>query len=399
MERERVLAELRGWLQRQGADVVAIDFAPCQGAGVGVVATEAAMPRMRRGWSAWLWSWAGGGAQDAVLAAFPLSTALTGSTAAALPGGAGAKYAALLELGGCDERTLLMLLLVVERLRGEASPWAPWLAALPACVGSPLTYSDVQLSQLAGTSLHRATRLLRQRLREDWARLEPQCQELLAASGAAEHKPAFADFVWAHSIFWSRAQAFPAPVLHGGRPSVRAEEGIVPGLDFCNHDQASPVRWTIWGGAGNAASEAPVDVRLVARAGAALAPGQQVTFSYGDKGNEELLLLYGFTLEPNPADALMVACPLPPPAEWDALLATRVALLRRRNLAPQLFLPAAALPPQAAYARQRSPQPASGRKNSSSQAMQRRRLSAVQPQLHLAINCQKWSGAACEWRC
>lgn len=46
---------------------------------------------------------------------------------------------------------------VVERMRGEASPWAPWLAALPARVGSPLTASDAQLAELAGTGLHRAT--------------------------------------------------------------------------------------------------------------------------------------------------------------------------------------------------------------------------------------------------
>ena len=37
----------------------------------------------------------------------------------------------------------------------------------------------------------------------------------------------------------------------------------------------------------------PGDVRLVAQPGTALTPGQQVTFSYGDKGNEELLMLYG----------------------------------------------------------------------------------------------------------
>ena len=36
----------------------------------------------------------------------------------------------------------------------------------------------------------------------------------------------------------------------------------------------------------------------MAQPGAQLAPGQQVTFSYGDKGNEELLLLYGPRLPP-----------------------------------------------------------------------------------------------------
>ena len=51
----------------------------------------------------------------------------------------------------------------------------------------------------------------------------------------------------------SRAQAFPAPVQHDGRIAVRAEEGMVPGLDFCNHDPRSPVRWTVWGACGTAA--------------------------------------------------------------------------------------------------------------------------------------------------
>jgi len=49
-------------------------------------------------------------------------------------------------------------------------------------------------------------------------------------------------------------------------------------------------------GSTSAGARAPESVRLVARPGAQLAPGQQVTFSYGDKGNEELLLLYGARL-------------------------------------------------------------------------------------------------------
>ena len=82
-----------------------------QGSGVGVVSTQAAPARVRRGWVSWVRRWVGGGAPDAVLAAFPLARALTSSAAAALPG-MGQKYAALLESGACDERTLLMLLLV-----------------------------------------------------------------------------------------------------------------------------------------------------------------------------------------------------------------------------------------------------------------------------------------------
>ena len=82
-----------------------------QDAGVGVFANSETQARMRRGWGAWLASWVGGGTPDAVLASFPLATALTPGTAAALEG-AGPAYAALLDSGVCDERSLLMLLLV-----------------------------------------------------------------------------------------------------------------------------------------------------------------------------------------------------------------------------------------------------------------------------------------------
>ena len=82
-----------------------------QGSGVGMVSTQAAPARVRRGWGSWVRSWVGGGVPDTVLAAFPLACALTSSAAAELPG-TGQKYAALLESGACDERTLLMLLLV-----------------------------------------------------------------------------------------------------------------------------------------------------------------------------------------------------------------------------------------------------------------------------------------------
>ena len=42
----------------------------------------------------------------------------------------------------------------------------------------------------------------------------------------------------------SRAQTFPSLDQEGRGV---AEEGIVPGLDFCNHDFAAPCRWTVFG--------------------------------------------------------------------------------------------------------------------------------------------------------
>lgn len=56
--------------------------------------------------------------------------------------------------------------------------------------------------------------------------------------------------------------------------------------------------------------------------------GEELTISYGDKGNEELLLLYGFAQPQNPHETLMVLCPLPSLDEWDEVFAARMELLQ-----------------------------------------------------------------------
>ncbi|AQK80136.1 SET domain-containing protein [Zea mays] len=58
-------------------------------------------------------------------------------------------------------------------------------------------------------------------------------------------------------------------------------EGLVPGIDFCNHTDKSPAE-----------------------------TGAEICINYGNKGNEELLYLYGFVVDNNPDDYLMVHYPL-----------------------------------------------------------------------------------------
>lgn len=74
-------------------------------------ANAEARARTRRTWGGWLRRCAGAGAPDAALAAFPLAAAVTAGAAVALPG-VGSVYAELLRSGACDERTLVMLMLV-----------------------------------------------------------------------------------------------------------------------------------------------------------------------------------------------------------------------------------------------------------------------------------------------
>jgi len=68
--------------------------------------------------------------QTVQVASIPLDLSLTIDTALSHPQ-LGPQFAELLELGLIDERTAVVLLLMVERARGEASPYAPWLKLLP----------------------------------------------------------------------------------------------------------------------------------------------------------------------------------------------------------------------------------------------------------------------------
>lgn len=297
------------------------------------------------------------------LASFPLSSAITaanlsGAEAVALGAGAqlgagseaASQLAELQQLGLADERTAVMLHLAAQRAAWRAGgkpALGPWLALLPASFGTPLYWSEDELSWIRGTTLHAAAIVRRRAIEGAWPRLAPAAAALaVAEGGTATPAPTLDDYKWANSVFWSRAITFPTPVssgLPGTKQLLEMHEGIVPGLDFANHAPGSAARWTVFGapGAGNGAS--PGAVSLVVQRKAAPAAGQEVTISYGDKSNEELLFLYGFALQDNPADVLTVMCPLPPPDEWDDVLEGRLRLLAARGRRPQLFLPAAEL--------------------------------------------------------
>lgn len=71
--------------------------------------------------------------------------------------------------------------------------------------------------------------------------------------------------------------------------------------------------------------------------------GTELTISYGDKSNEQLLMLYGFATPDNPHEQLMIPCPLPPKDAWGEDIISRLQLLQARGLKPQVFLSAAYL--------------------------------------------------------
>ncbi len=65
-----------------------------------------------------------------IVAEVPLQVALTSANIVQHPE-LGPAFAELMQLGVLDERNAVMLALLIERLRGEDSPYAPWLRLLP----------------------------------------------------------------------------------------------------------------------------------------------------------------------------------------------------------------------------------------------------------------------------
>ncbi|KAG6541281.1 hypothetical protein Mapa_017332 [Marchantia paleacea] len=85
-------------------------------------------------------------------------------------------------------------------------------------------------------------------------------------------------------------------------------EGLVPGIDFCNHAVRGVARWEVDGSDGSITG-IPNSMYLITGP-KSISPNTEITICYGNKSNEELLYLYGFVLDNNPDDYLMVHFPI-----------------------------------------------------------------------------------------
>ncbi|KAG5563945.1 hypothetical protein RHGRI_000206 [Rhododendron griersonianum] len=281
----------------------------------------------------------------------------------------GPECSAMFEEGDVDDRFLMILFLTIERLRKNSS-WKPYLDMLPTTFGNPLWFTDDELLEVKGTTLYHATELQVNRfmlqkkkllsLYED--KVKNLVKKLLVLHGETESEVSFEDFLWANSIFWTRALNIPFPrsyvypqvqdeqdntfssfnrnaesdtskissgELTDGKgleiygvegqvtevtpASVQGEtvwvEGLIPGIDFCNHDLKPAANWEVDGT--GSTTGVPFSMYLLSGSGKShLQVEDEISISYGSKGNEELLYLYGFVIDNNPDDYLMVHYPL-----------------------------------------------------------------------------------------
>ncbi|KAK7394825.1 hypothetical protein VNO78_15365 [Psophocarpus tetragonolobus] len=279
---------------------------------------------------------------DGVMMVVPLDLAITPMRVLQDPL-LGPACRAMFEEGEVDDRLLMMLLLTVERLR-KNSLWKPYLDMLPTTFGNPLWFSDDELQELRGTTLYRATELQKKSLISLYeSKVKDIAQKLLTLDGNSEIEVRFEDFLWANSVFWSRALNIPMPrsyvfpemqdahdscVLEADKKRSQNKnsdnltkegtyntmtgdsvwvEGLVPGIDFCNHDLKPIATWEVDGT--GLTTGIPLSMYLVSAAQSPLQIDQEIFISYGNKGNEELLYLYGFVIDDNTDDYLMVHYP------------------------------------------------------------------------------------------
>lgn len=290
---------------------------------------------------------------DGVLLVVPLDLAITPMRVLQDPL-IGPECRSMFEEGEVDDRFLMILFLMLERLRNNSS-WKPYLDMLPKTFGNPLWFTDDELLELKGTTLYRATELQRKRLLSLYEdKVKGLVQKLLILDGDLESEVCFEDFLWANSVFWTRALNIPLPrsyvfpqvqedqdsqsslnidsgVTHSDIsagdltdrkdeerskvPGVDGQfdetvwvEGLVPGIDFCNHDLKAVATWEVDGT--GITTGVPHSMYLLSAEKTPFQMEKEITISYGNKGNEELLYLYGFVIDNNPDEYLMVHYPV-----------------------------------------------------------------------------------------
>ncbi|XP_058008337.1 uncharacterized protein LOC110637071 isoform X2 [Hevea brasiliensis] len=324
---------------------------------------------------------------DDVLLVVPLDLAITPMRVLQDPL-IGPECRAMFEEGEVDDRFLIILFLTLERLRKNSS-WKPYLDMLPTTFGNPLWFTDEELLELKGTTLFRATDLQKKKLLSLYDdKVKGLVQKLLILSGDSEREVCFEDFLWANSVFWSRALNIPFPrsyvfpqvqedqgshspinnsqisynsgrdlidekdekgsKFHGENSKVNEAistsvqkdtiwvEGLVPGIDFCNHDTKAAATWEVDGT--GLVTGVSFTMYLLSAEQTPLQSEKEISISYGNKGNEELLYLYGFVIDNNPDDYLMVHYPVEA-IQNDPFLDSKMQLLEAQKAEMRCLLP------------------------------------------------------------
>ncbi|KAH0612261.1 uncharacterized protein H6S33_010313 [Morchella sextelata] len=194
----------------------------------------------------------------------------------------------------------LCTFVVGERLKGDASFWAPYLRILPRAFDTPLYFDGEDMRWLAGCNLNaEEVRTRRRAWMEEWEAAGEALRRERGVGSRAAREYTWELFLWAATAFSSRS--FPGKLLDWTTESSMTEiddpdclPALFPLIDSVNHQPLTKITW------------APGDSALNVVSGDEIPAGGEVCNNYGPKSNEELLMGYGFTLPSNPFDTVVL---------------------------------------------------------------------------------------------
>ncbi|KAG2013346.1 tho2 protein [Coprinopsis cinerea AmutBmut pab1-1] len=181
----------------------------------------------------------------------------------------------------------------------------PYVNILPPSeqLSTSTYFTPEELERFKGTNLYGATL---DRLRE-WQSEWKQCQNIVS-----EKKQGWGrKFEWSlylKSATYISSRSFPStllsrnPSLPGLASDDETESILLPAIDFLNHARGQRVSWIA-----NQTQEDGKSVSSISLiAHSAIWTGQEVFNNYGPKPNSELILSYGFSIQDNPDDSIIL---------------------------------------------------------------------------------------------
>lgn len=217
---------------------------------------------------------------------------------------------------------ILKLFLARERSSAvlPSSFYKAYIESLPTTVNSPYVWLAEDQKLLGGTNLGSSLRDNLTEIIEEWWLVVSILPDMtlpelhyVAMKFYYEHRfytaeqmhqyltcvdvdawTSFPAYLWAAMII--KLRSFPAYLLEGENGGARDAAMLVPVIDLLNHSPTAKVSWAVGDGVFRLETDAP---------------GGEVFNNYGQKGNEELLLAYGFCLEANPADLVALKIRVP----------------------------------------------------------------------------------------
>jgi hypothetical protein len=216
-----------------------------------------------------------------------------------------------------NESLVLMLFLIYARFVNTGTDWAPYIDILPSLDSfeeNHFLFKDEVAFR--GTCLEQIHKTKTQQLMQEFESFGPGWTNDIT----------FDMYQWAYCCFWSRVVAldsdYETQVTNGINDGDKV---MLPMFDFANHTQEPNMRWKL----------THKGVELVALED--IDAHQQLFISYGDKPNQELIFLHGFTIKDNPV-ASRINLSILPMLNDDASPIQKINCLKSMGLKPMLVL-------------------------------------------------------------